>query len=111
TLMNSGSHVTNRTVQAASGMWTVRRVTSGGIRVATGQNRPAIPGRLSALAEPGQGRLGLGGSGWPGRPGRRQVLAVAPGAARALLVVPVPAREADHVSIVRAACALCPLAG
>src|SRR5690349_4047592 len=54
---------------------------------------------LLALPEPAERRLGprlrsrLAG--------RRQVLAVAPGAARALLVAPLPARDADHVSIVR----------
>jgi hypothetical protein len=102
TLITPGSHVTDGNVQAASGMWTVRWVTSGGIRVATCHDRPAIPGRaFSALAEPGEGWLGLVGGGRPRRPGRRKVLAVAPGATRALLMVPLPARDADHVSIVR----------
>src|SRR5216684_5386307 len=73
----------------------IRRHTTG--------NQPAAaaipaPRRASALAEPAERRLG------PrilGIPRRRLVLAVAPGAARALLVVPSPARNADHVSIVR----------
>ena len=120
TLITPGSHVTDRTVQAASGMWTVRTVTSGGIRVATCPRGTVIPGsppgllrrrrplagredagparRALALTEPAERRFG------PGSPGvllRRQVLAVAPGAARALLVMPFPARDADHVSIVR----------
>src|SRR5689334_20583217 len=104
TLMKPGSHVTNRTVQAASGMWTVREVGFGGTRVATCRPRRLFPvphSRYpprpwsSALAEPAEhGLLG-------GRSGRRLVLAVAPGAARALLVLPLPARDADHCSIVR----------
>jgi hypothetical protein len=111
TLMTPGSHVTDRTVQAASGMWTVRVVTSGGIRVATCPRRPLFPAPLRspalfpgpglALAEPAERRLGPEGPRIPGNPrlpGRRLVLAVAPGAARALLVVALPARDADHVS-------------
>jgi hypothetical protein len=43
TLIASRSHVTDRTVQAASGMWTVRRVTSGAIRVLTRLSRPPFP--------------------------------------------------------------------
>ena len=59
----------------------------------------AIPrtARRSALADPAERRFGPGG----GRFGRRLVLAVAPGAAWALLVVPLPTRDANHVSIVR----------
>ena len=34
-------------------------------------------------------------------PRRRPVLAITPGAARALLMVALPARDADHISIVR----------
>jgi len=45
TLMTPGSHVTDRAVQAASGMWTVRRVTSGAIRVATGPRSLLFPAR------------------------------------------------------------------
>ena len=107
TLMNPGSHVTNRTVQAPSGMWTGREVGFRGTRMATCRPRRLFPARVpgpcfvaarsSALAYPAE--PGLGG----GRPGRRLVLAVAPGAARALLVLPLPARDADHVSIVRQA--------
>src|SRR6266567_7894308 len=96
TLMTPGSHVTGRAVQAASSIWTVRMVISGGIRVATRPRQRLFP--ALALAEPAERRLGRGS---PGLPGRRQVLAVAPGAARALLVVALPARDADHVSIVR----------
>src|SRR5689334_16790075 len=112
TLMKPGSHVTNRTVQAASSMWTVRAVTSGAIRVATCRAqalfrrgrilaRPLalIPARPSALAKPAERRLGSRLRSWLAGP--RQVLAVTPGAARALLVVLLPARDADHVSIVR----------
>ncbi len=63
----------------------------GHIRRHTRGNMPApalIPGL--ALAEPAERRLGIP------IPFRRLVLAVAPGAARALLVVPLPARDADH---------------
>src|SRR5690348_3291526 len=102
TLMNPGSHVTNRTVQALSGMWTMREVGFGGTRVATCRPRrlfPAPSGRgLSALAEPAE--RGLPGRSL-GRSGRRLVLAVTPGAAGALLMLPLPARDADHPSIVR----------
>ena len=52
-----------------------------------------------ALTEPAERRLGSRLR--PGLAGRRQMLAVAPGAARALLVVPLPAWDADHMSIVR----------
>ncbi len=57
------------------------------------------PLRRSTLAEPAERGLGL----WrcSRLAGRRQVLAVAPGAAGALLVVLFPARAADHLSIVR----------
>jgi hypothetical protein len=51
-------------------------------------------GRVSALPDPAEQRLGRGLR-------RRLMLAVAPGAAGALLVVALPARDADHVSIVR----------
>jgi hypothetical protein len=135
TLITPGSHVTNRTVQATSVMWTVRKLTSGGIHAPTcprwrlfpafpapsGRSwRAVFPGRSfvasgwvrgetgprrrralrlagSALAEPAQRRVRLGVPGL----GRRLVLAVAPGAAGALLVAPPPARDADHASIVR----------
>ena len=46
----------------------------------------------SALTDPAERRLGPGGH----RSGRRLVLAVAPGATRAVLVVMLPAGEADH---------------
>src|SRR5262249_52755036 len=74
----------------------VRRHTRGNMAGPPGYSRCA-----SALAEPGEGRLGLGGGSRLGRRVLRQVLAVAPGATRALLMVPLPARNADHVSIVR----------
>src|SRR6185437_2500066 len=123
--MNPGSHVTNRTVQAASSMWTARRVTSGAIRVATCLTDGPIPPLASgprfrrrlpsslvprssvqatpaalwlagvlALADPAERRLGTRLRA--GLAGRRQVLAVTPGAARALIVVPLSARDADH---------------
>src|ERR1700730_9315285 len=101
TLITPESHVTDLAVQAASGMWTVPRVTSSAIRVATCLRWPlfpaANPGIIPglALAEPAKRRLSAI------VPRRRLVLAVAPGAARALLVVPLPTRDADHVSIVR----------
>src|SRR5438045_1745181 len=50
--------------------------------------------RSSALAEPAERGL------LSRRSGRRLVLAVTPGAARALLVLPLPARDADHPTIV-----------
>jgi hypothetical protein len=49
----------------------------------------------SALAAPAECRLS--------RQARRQVLAVAPGAARALRMALLPARDADHAAIVRPA--------
>ena len=58
------------------------------------------PGASQALAEAGPG-VPLRVLSWLGLAGRREVLAVAPAAAWALLVVPFPAREADHASIVR----------
>ena len=74
TLMNPGSHVTNRTVQAASGMWTVRRVTSGAIRVATCLVPSLFPRRTpirrSALAEPAERRLGSRLRSWLAGRGR-----------------------------------------
>ena len=82
-------------------MWTVRWLTSGGIRVATCARRLLFPVAVAgslALAEPAERRLR---AGVPIMPSRRLVLAVAPGAARALLVVPLPARDANHVSILR----------
>src|ERR1700722_10642925 len=48
--------------------------------------------RRSALADPAQRRLGPRG----GRFSRRLVLAVAPGAAGAVLVMVLPGRYADH---------------
>ena len=48
--------------------------------------------RSSALADPAERWLG---SGWP----RRLMLAVAPGAARAILVVTLPAGNADHAGL------------
>jgi hypothetical protein len=51
-----------------------------------------------ALAEPAERRLGRGHRRIGGR---RLMLAVAPGAARALLVASPSARDADHASIVR----------
>ena len=87
-----------------SGMWTVRSVTSVGMTVATCGFEPLFPlhvvpdvvlgapragaaGAVSALPDPAERRLGLR---------RRLMLAVAPGAAGALLVVALPARDADH---------------
>jgi putative phosphoribosyl transferase len=113
TLTTPESHVTDLSVQAASGMWTVRRVTSGAIRVATCPRRPLFPAAnpcrhsaALALAEPAERRLNAV------MPGRRLMLAVAPGAARAVLVVPLPARDADHASIVRLGHCRCgPLCG
>jgi hypothetical protein len=85
TLIAPRSHVTDRTVQAASGMWTVRRVTSGAIRVLTRLSRPPFPvipllscpppgpfcgGPLapgSALAQPAERRLRRGERGIRGR--------------------------------------------
>jgi hypothetical protein len=111
TLMTTGSHVTNEPVQAMSGMWTVRGVTSVGIALATCASGrlfpgypkpPTLPGsrksrrlswvvrlRVSALVHPAERRLGRGRC-------RRLMLAVAPSAARALFVVTLPARDADH---------------
>jgi hypothetical protein len=76
-----------------------RSVISGGIAM------PTCPGRalflrigcVSALPDPAERRLGLIA---PGQ-GRRLVLAVAPGTARALLVLPLTAGHADHLCIVR----------
>jgi hypothetical protein len=59
--------------------------------------------RGSALPDPAERRLG--------RLGRRQMLAVAPGAARALDVAPVTARFADHAGIFRCPAARGPGAG
>src|SRR5262249_50447445 len=60
---------------------------------------PLARGGPLALPDPAERRLGSWlRLRWVGR---RQMLAVAPGAARALLVVLLPARDADHVSIVR----------
>jgi hypothetical protein len=98
TLIAPGSHVTNLAVQAMSGMWTVRSVTSGGMSTPTevfwrvfpplaGVPPGARPG--SARADPAERRLGSGARG-------RLMLAVAPAAAWALLVVPLPAGNADH---------------
>ena len=49
--------------------------------------RAGVAGAVSALPDPAERRLGLR---------RRLMLAVAPGAAGALLVVALPARNADH---------------
>jgi hypothetical protein len=110
TVISTASHVTTLNVQAMSGMWTVRSVTSVGMPLKTcGLKRlfplhmlshaiPACPWRpaapVSALPDPVEQRLGR-------RLRRRLMLAVAPGAAGALLVVALPARDANHVSIVR----------
>jgi ABC-type uncharacterized transport system permease subunit len=49
--------------------------------------RAGVAGAVSALPDPAERRLGLR---------RRLMLAVAPGAAGALIVVALPARNADH---------------
>jgi hypothetical protein len=112
TVISTASHVTTPNVQAMSGMWTVRSVTSVGMLVATCGFEPLFPlhvvaaaprrgaGRVSALPDPVEQRLGRGRR-------RRLMLAVAPGPAGALLVVALPARDADHVSIVRPWCGAC----
>jgi hypothetical protein len=117
TLITAGSHVTDPAVQDNSGMWTVWLFTAGVMHAATGPFRRVFPGRpgsqrpgrrvvgardgvwpapgtarRSALADPAQRRLGPRG----GRFSRRLVLAVAPGAAGAVLVMVLPARYADH---------------
>src|ERR1700744_316699 len=86
-------------------MWTAVNVTSGGMPVPTWHWLALFPGAprrfrgpsASALADPGEGRLSSSAAGR----GRRLVLAVAPGAPGALLVLPVTAGHADHVCIVR----------
>jgi hypothetical protein len=111
TVISTGSHVTTLNVQSMSGMWTVRSVTSVGMPVATCEFEPLFPrrvaldaargGRKSALPDPVEQRLGLGLR-------RRLMLAVAPGAAWALLVVALAARDADHaLSIVSSSCGAC----
>jgi hypothetical protein len=159
TLITTGSHVTSRAVQDASGIWTAITVTCGATDAATGPrqglfpSRPPAPstrtsggfldtclsvgraarrrtaglcwanryptaspregtsgqglahpfcrakrgGGESPLAEPAERRLRLAGR----RFRRRQVLAVAPAAAGAVLVMVLPARDADHAPIVR----------
>jgi hypothetical protein len=107
TVISTASHVTTLNVQAMSGMWTVRSVTSVGMTMATCGSEQLFPlhmlssaargtgvGRVSALPDPAEPRLGRGLR-------RRLMLAVAPGATGALLVVALPARDTDHVSIVR----------
>ncbi len=89
TVIATASHVSGLVVQAVSGMWTERGVTSLGIPSATCASWPLFPARASALANPAERRLGL-------RHRRRLMLAVAPGAAGALLMVPLPAGNADH---------------
>ena len=114
TLMTAESHVTELAVQDASSMRTLRALTCWAIWQATGpvprlfprsgpppapwaaSRAPACsPRRIyrhSALAEPAERRLGPGGH----RFRRRLVLAVAPRAAWAVLVVALPAWNADH---------------
>jgi hypothetical protein len=112
TVISTALHVTTLNVQSMSGMWTVRSVTSVGMPVATCGFEPLFPRRValdaarggparggradagrarrkSALPDPVEQRLGRGLR-------RRLMLAVAPGAARALLVVALAARDADH---------------
>ena len=125
TVISTASHVTTLNVQSMSGMWTVRSVTSVGMPVATCGFEPLFPrrvaldaarparrgparsfavlrgparscavlrgaaGRKSALPDPVEQRLGRGLR-------RRLMLAVAPGPARAFLVVALAARDADH---------------
>ena len=72
-------------------MWTLRMLTADAIRVPTGLPDRLFPPR-SALADPAERRLGLVRR----RLRRRLVLAVAPGTARAVLVLVLPARYADH---------------
>jgi hypothetical protein len=77
-------------------MWTVLR-DIGVMPVATGLRRVIFPvARRSALADPAERRLGL-----RRRRLRRLVLAVTPGAAGAVVVMPLPAWQADHVYIVQ----------
>ena len=73
-------------------MWTVRDVTCVPIRAATRPRALLFP---SALADPAERRLGpLMPAGR--RFGRRLMLAIAPGAAGAVLVVALPAGDANH---------------
>jgi hypothetical protein len=58
-----------------------------------------FPALGSALADPAHRRLGRV-LGVAGGVGRRQVLAVAPGAPGALLMLPAAAVDADHAPIV-----------
>ena len=78
---------------------TVRHVdgAAGQIR---GHTRGNMPRRPSPVIGPGSSALAdqLSGGSRSGGP-RRLVLAVAPGAARAFLVLPLPARDADHPSL------------
>jgi hypothetical protein len=97
-------------------MWTVRSVTCVSMLAATYPLGPLFPLFLlfprtpaaSALPDPAERRLGPAGR----RIRRRLMLALAPGAARAVLVMAVPARDADHAlySAARFA-AIAPLAG
>jgi putative phosphoribosyl transferase len=78
-------------------MWTVQMLPAGVIRLPTGPLGRLFPGAVgarwrSALADPAEPRLGPGGI----RFRRRLVLAVAPGAAGAVLVMVLAARYADH---------------
>jgi hypothetical protein len=78
-------------------MWTVLR-DIGVMPVTTGLRRVIFRWRgRSALADPAERRLGLRRR----RLRRRLVLAVTPRAAGAVVVMPLPARKADHVSIVQ----------
>ena len=109
TVIAAALHATTLNVQSMSGMWTVRSVTSVGMTVATCGVQPLFPlhlvlgvvlgvvldgprgttGAVSALPDPAERRLGRGLR-------RGLMLAVAPGAAGALLMVALPARDADH---------------
>ena len=95
TLIATGSHVTCPLVQALSAIWTARMVASVGMTVATGPFRSLFPasvrvGRgVSALPDPAHRHIRRGHH-------RRLVLAIAPGAARAVVVMMFPAGNADH---------------
>jgi uncharacterized membrane protein YcfT len=109
TLTSAGSHICVRSVQprwvtvaATSGTWEV--IPAGDVKVVTVWRRlacpllvlPALVLPALALPDPAQRRLDR----VLARVLRGQVLAVAPGAAGAILVVPLAARNADHGLIV-----------
>jgi hypothetical protein len=101
TVIATASHVTTKMSNAMSGMWTARGVTSVGMPVATWQFQPLFP-RQGVLGVPGPGRPGVSALPDPAEQGlrrglrRRLMLAVAPGTAGAVLMVALPARDADH---------------